>query len=92
MTSAQWVQNGRWRGSLLADNSHVQGQGGFSGTFLPSNLTQVAAFSGLIGSYGSMGPRGHVIHLALVMGSMPGAQWVLNGDGCGSLLVQNPHV
>ena len=30
------------------------------------------------GSYGSMGPVGHVRHLDLVMGAMPSAQWAPN--------------
>ena len=44
--------------------------------FLASNGTKVAAISGWNGSYGSMGPGGHVRCLDLVMGAMTGAQWL----------------
>jgi len=63
---------------------HVGGV--FSGTFLTSNATQVAVISGWIGSYGSMGPKGHVRHLDLVRGAMKGAQWVRKDLLRGSLL------
>ena len=35
---------------------------GFSDTFLASNITKEAVISGWNGSYGSMGPGGHVIY------------------------------
>ena len=38
----------------------------------------MAVVSGLNGSYGSMGPKGHVRGLDLVMGAIPGAHWVRN--------------
>ena len=60
--------------------------------FSSSNVTQVAEISGWNGSYGSMGPGEHFRHLALVMGSMLGAQWVPNGDWRGLLLALHPHV
>ena len=46
----------------------------------------MAVISGLNDSYGSMGPMGHVGRLELVMGAMPGAQWVPNGDSSRSFL------
>ena len=42
--------------------------------------------SGWNGSYGSMGPVGHVRHLDLVMGTMPCAQWVRKDRWRGSFL------
>ena len=51
---------------------------GFSSTFLASNVTKVAVVSGWNGLDGSMGPKGHVRYLDLVMGDLPGAQWVQN--------------
>ena len=53
---------------------------GFSCTFLSSNLTQVAVISGWNELYGSMGPVRHDRNLAFVMGGMPSAQWVPNGE------------
>ena len=58
MSGAQWVQNDHLRGSFLVLNSHVRG--GFSGTFLSSNVIQVAGISGWNELNGSMGPNGHV--------------------------------
>ena len=58
---------------------------GFHDMFLASNVTHVAVISGWNGSYGSMGPRGHVRGLDLVMGSMPSPQWVPSGGWRGSL-------
>ena len=52
---------------------------GLSGTFLSSNVTQVAVISGLNDLHESMGSVGHAGHLALAMGSMPSPQWVPNG-------------
>ena len=52
--------------------------------FLASNVTQVTVISGWNGSYGSMGPKGHGRRLDLVMGAMPGAQWVRKGCWRGS--------
>ena len=48
---------------------------GFSGTFLASNVTQVTVISAWNDSCGSMGPKGHIGHLASVIGSMPSPQW-----------------
>ena len=48
------------------------------GTLLASNITQVAGISGWNGSYGSMGPEGHIWGLDLVIRATPGAQWVQN--------------
>ena len=53
-------------------------EGGFSGTFMASNVTKVAGISGWNGLDGSMGPGGHVRYLDLETGAMPGAQWVQN--------------
>ena len=44
--------------------------------FLASNVTKVTVISGWNGSYGSMGPEAHIQSLDLVMGAIPGAQWV----------------
>ena len=74
MPGAQCVQNDRLRGSFLAQNPHVGG--GFSGTFLSSNIVQVAGISSWNDSYGSMGPKGHVGYLALVTEAMISPQWV----------------
>ena len=41
-----------------------------------SNVTQVTVISGWNDSYGSMGPKWHIRRLGLVMGAMPGAEWV----------------
>ena len=59
---------------------------GFRGTFLASNVTKGAVISGWNGSYGSMGPVGHVRCLDLVMGALTGAQWVQNDRLRGSYL------
>ena len=77
MSVAQWVPNNRLRGSFLAENPHVGG--GLNGTFLSSNVTQVAGISGWNDLYGSMRPVGRVRRLALVNGSMTSPQWVPNG-------------
>ena len=39
---------------------------------LASNVTKVAGISGWNGSYGPMGPEGHIQSLDLVMRAMPG--------------------
>ena len=57
-----------------------------SGIFLASDITQMAVISGLYGSYGSMGPEGHVRCLDLVIGGMPSAQWVQNSRWMWSFL------
>ena len=54
--------------------------------FLASNVIKVTVISGWNGSYGSMGPKGHVQSLDLVMGAVPGAQWVQNDRLRGSFL------
>ena len=59
---------------------------GFSGTFLASNVTELAVISGSNGLDGSMGPGGHARYLDLVMGDLPGAQWVWNDRLRGSFL------
>ena len=59
---------------------------GFSGTFLASNVTQVTVISGWNGSYGSMGPEGHIRSLDVVMRVLTGAHWVQNGRLRGSFL------
>ena len=46
--------------------------------FLASNVTKVAGISGWNDLDGSMGPGGHIQCLDLVMGALPGAQWVQN--------------
>ena len=61
-------------------------EGGFSGTFLASNATQVAVNSGCIDLYGSMGPKGHTLYLDLVMVAMKGAQRVRKDRLRGSFL------
>ena len=57
-----------------------------SGVFLASNVTNVTVIHGCNGSYGSMGPEGHIRGLDLVMRATPGAQWVQNDRLRGSLL------
>ena len=59
---------------------------GLNVTFLASNVTKEAVISGWNGLYGSMGPGGHVRSLDLVMGDLPGAQWVQNNRLRGSFL------
>ena len=39
---------------------------------------KMTAISGWNGSYGSMGPEGHITCLDLVMRAMPGAHWIRN--------------
>ena len=56
------------------------------GTFLASAVTKVAVISGWNGSYGSMGPKGHVWRLDVVMGALKGAQWVQTYHWRGSVL------
>ena len=46
--------------------------------FLASNVIKVARLSGRNGLGRSMGPKGHVRRLDLVMGAMKGAQLVRN--------------
>ena len=46
----------------------------------------MAVHSGWNGSYGLMGPVGHVRHLDLVMEVLTGAQWVQNDRLGGSFL------
>ena len=65
---------------------------GFNGTFLASNVTQVTVISGWNDLYESMGTKGHVGHLASVIGSMPSPQWVPNGGWRWSFLAENLHV
>ena len=60
----------------FCQNSDIRGK--ISGTFLASNIAQAAVISGWNGPYESMTPRGHVRHLAAVIGDMSGAQWVQN--------------
>jgi len=50
------------------------------------NVTKVAGISGWNGSCGSIGPIVHGRRLDLVMGAMPGAQWVQNHRLRGSFL------
>ena len=64
----------------------LRGVGRYVGTFLASNVTQVAVFSRWNGSYGSMGPGGHIKHLDMVLGAMTGAQWVRSDRLRGSIL------
>ena len=61
-------------------------EGVFSGTCLASNVTKVAVMSGCDGLDGSMEPGGHIQNLDLVMGDLPGAQWVRNDRLRGSVL------
>ena len=56
------------------------------GTFMASNVPKVTVISGWNGSDRSMGPGGHVQSLDLVMGDLPGAQWVQNDRLRGSFL------
>ena len=65
---------------------------GFNGTFLASNVIQVTVISGWNDLYESMGTKGHVGHLASVIGSMPSPQWVPNGGWRWSFLAENLHV
>ena len=48
-----------------------------------SDCTLIAVWNG---SYGSMGPGGHIRCLNLVIGTLPGAQWVQNDRLRGSFL------
>ena len=59
---------------------------------MASNVTQVTVISDCNDLYGSMGPKGHVRHLDLVMGAMPSPQWVPNSGWRGSFLAENLHV
>ena len=52
--------------------------------FLASNVTKVAVIPVWNGLEGSMGSNGHVRCLDLVMGDLPGAQWVQNDPLRGS--------
>ena len=54
--------------------------------FLASTVNKVAVISGWNGSYGSMGPGGHIICLVLVMGALAGAHGVQNDPLRGSFL------
>ena len=54
--------------------------------FLASNVTQVTVISGWNGLDGSMGPKGHIQSLDLVMGVLTGAHWVQNDRLGGSFL------
>ena len=58
--------------------------------FLASNDTKVTVICGWNGSHGSMGPGRHVRRLDLVMGAMPGAQWVRNDCLRGFFLPEIP--
>ena len=55
---------------------------------MSSNITHVAVISVWNDSYGSMGPGGHVRHLALVMGAMPSPQWIPNSAWRWSFLAE----
>ena len=61
----------------------------FSGTFLASNVTKAAVIPGWNDLDGSMGPGGHVRSLDLVMGDLPGVQWVQNDRLRGIFLASN---
>ena len=54
--------------------------------FLASNVTKVAVISGWNDLDGSMGPKGHIRSLDLVMGVLTGAQLVQNNRLRGSFL------
>ena len=56
------------------------------GMFLASNVPKVALISVWNGLDVSMGPGGHTQCLDLVMGDLPGAQWVQNNRLGGSFL------
>ena len=64
---AQWVRNGLWRGSVLSKIPISEGKS--RGTFLASNITQVAVISRWNDSYEPMRPKGHVTvtHLVAVI-------------------------
>ena len=53
---------------------------------MASNVAQVTVISGWNSLFGTMGPKGYVQHQDLVMGSMPGAQWVQADHLRGSFL------
>ena len=84
MPSHQWVPNGGWRWSFLAENPHVGREA--QCPLMAYIGTKVTVISDWNGSYESMGPYGHVRCLELVMGAMPGAQWVTNDRLRGYLL------
>ena len=67
-------------------------EGGLSGTFLASNVTQVMVISGWNDLYGSMGTKGHDGHLDSAMGAVPRPQWVPNSGWRWSFFVENLHV
>ena len=90
MPSPQWVPNGGWRWSFWAENPHV-GRG-VQWRLMAYVATNVAVISDWNGSYGSMGPFGHIKCLDLVMGGMTSAQWVQNDRLRGYFLAYNPHV
>ena len=56
------------------------------------NGSKTVAGAGAGDSYGSMGPKGHVEHLDLVMGAMSSPQWVPNGGLRWSFLAETLHV
>ena len=85
MPGAQWVTNGRC-GEGLSYHKNLMSEGHSAARSCPLQSHPVAVISGWNDSYGSMGLMGHIRHLALVMGSMSGAQWVPNGDWSGSFL------
>ena len=84
MPSSQWVPNGGWRWSFLAENYHVRR--GAQWPLLAYRATKVAVISSWNGWYESMTSNRHVRCLDLVMGIMPGAQWVPNDCLRGSSL------
>ena len=84
MRSPQCIRNVGLRRSFLAENLNVRR--GVQWPLLAYIATQMAVSSGWNGSYGSMGPKGHIrrLYLYLVMGVMPGPQWVPNNRLRGS--------
>ena len=100
----RWVRNGLWRGSFLSKFRYPRENQrhlfslkspclrGFNGTFLASNVIQVTVISGWNDLYESMGTKGHVGHLALVIWPMPTPQWVPNSGWRWSFLAENLHV
>ena len=85
MPSPQWIPNGGWRWSFLAEKSTCRR--GVQWPLLANIATQVTVFSGCSSLLGSMGPRAHTKYPGQVVGAIVNAPWVRNGLWRGSFLV-----
>ena len=68
MPSPQWIPNGGWRWSFLAEKSPCQR--GIQWPRLADMATHVTAFSGCSSLLGSMGPRAHTKYLSQAVGAI----------------------